>query len=78
LNVFPNPAHDQLNILLPTGGDIYKVKLTNVVGSVVYEEKTVKGGKETLSINLTNKAKGIYFLTVESNNGKAIKKIVIE
>jgi photosystem II stability/assembly factor-like uncharacterized protein len=78
LNVFPNPAHDQLNILLPTGGDIYKVKLTNVVGSVVYEEKTVKGGKETMSINLTNKAKGIYFLTVESNNGKAIKKIVIE
>jgi hypothetical protein len=44
----------------------------------VYEEKIGKN-KETLTINLANKAKGIYFLTVESlNNEKAGKKIIVE
>ena len=78
LNVFPNPAHDHLNLVLPTSSDVYKIKLVNVVGAVVYEEKTVKNSKEIVTINLTNKAKGIYFLIVESNSDKAAKKIVVE
>lgn len=78
LNIFPNPAHDQLNIVLPASKDAYNVTLVNVIGAVVFEEKSVKSSKETMTINLTNKAKGIYFLTVESNNEKAIKKIVVE
>ncbi len=74
LNVYPNPAHDQLNIALPVGSD-YKVKLINVIGGVVYE---AKNQKDVVSINLVNKAKGIYFLTVESNSEKVVKKIVVE
>ncbi len=75
LNVYPNPAHDQLNIVLPSSNDVFKVKMINVIGAVVYEEAVTKG---QISINLSNKAKGIYFLTVESNNEKAVKKIVVE
>lgn len=78
LNVFPNPAHEQLSIVLPNTSDAYKIKLVNVVGSVVYEEKISKNSKETVNINLINKAKGVYFLTVESTHDKAVKKIVIE
>lgn len=78
LMVFPNPAHEQLNVLLPGSVDTYKVKLTNILGSVVYEEKALKNSGELTVINLTNKPKGVYFLTVESNNEKVTKKIVIE
>lgn len=78
LSIYPNPAHDQVTVTLPSANDSYKIKLVNLIGATVYEEKAVKN-KETLIINLANKAKGIYFLTVEaSNNEKAVKKIIVE
>jgi protease II len=76
VSVFPNPAHDVVNISVPvSGSDVYKVKLINVIGAVVYEEKI---SKENFSINLAGKAKGVYFLSIENNTQKAVKKIVIE
>jgi len=78
LSVYPNPAHEQLNIVLSGSNDTYKVKLTNILGSVVYEEKTFKNSRDNTVINLSNKPKGVYFLTVESNNEKVTKKIVID
>jgi hypothetical protein len=78
LSIYPNPAHEQVTVTLPSTNDSYQVKLVNLIGATVYEEKTVKN-KETLTINLGNRAKGIYFLTVESsNNEKAVKKIIVE
>ncbi|PBQ31649.1 hypothetical protein CNR22_07665 [Sphingobacteriaceae bacterium] len=77
LSIYPNPAHDQISVSLPASVDTYKVKLTNILGAVVYEDKAVKNTKENV-INLSNKPKGVYFLTVETNNEKATKKIVIE
>lgn len=76
LNVYPNPAHDVLNIALPTSTDVYTVKLLNVLGAVVYEEKTNKTA--AVSINLANKAKGVYFLNVETNTEKVTKKVIVE
>jgi len=76
MSVYPNPAHEQLTLSLPDGGKNYNVKLVNVLGSVVYESN-VKNST-TVSINITDKAKGIYFLTVESNGEKATKKIIVE
>jgi PKD repeat protein len=78
VNIYPNPAHEQITVSLPSTNDSYKIKLVDLVGVIVYEEKIGKN-KETLTINLANKAKGIYFLTVESlNNEKAGKKIIVE
>jgi photosystem II stability/assembly factor-like uncharacterized protein len=79
LSVYPNPAHEQITVTLPSTNDSYKIKLVNLVGATVYEEKTGKNSKETITINLINRAKGIYFLTIESsNNEKAVKKIIVE
>ncbi|WP_317898758.1 T9SS type A sorting domain-containing protein [Aurantibacillus circumpalustris] len=78
LIIFPNPAHEQVNIVVPPSNENYKVKLTNLLGSVVYEDKSYKSSQEVTTINLAGKAKGVYFLTVESNNERVTKKIVIE
>lgn len=76
LNIYPNPAHDLLNVTLPaSSNEVYKIKLINVIGAVVYEEKTTK---ENVTISLVGKAKGVYFLTVEGNHQKATKKVVID
>lgn len=78
VSIFPNPAHEHVNVMLPASASSYKIKVTNVLGSVVYEEKAVKHGKEATVINLANKPKGVYFLTIESDGEKMSRKIVVE
>lgn len=79
LSVYPNPANEVLNIVLPLGAvESYKVKLVNVLGSVVFEENSVKAAKGDYTIRLSDKPKGVYFLTVQSNTEKVTKKIIIE
>lgn len=74
MDVYPNPVRDQLNITLPVG-DNYVVKITNLLGSVVYNETT---SKEKVSINLANTARGVYFVTVESKTEKVTRKVVLD
>lgn len=74
MDVYPNPVRDQLNITLPAG-DNYSVKITNLLGSVVYSETT---SKEKVSINLANTARGVYFVTVESKTEKVTRKVVLD
>jgi len=78
LKVYPNPAHDHFTIMLPADNEPVHIKLTNLLGSVVYDEKVSGTNKEKVTINTSNNAKGVYFLTVETKNEKATKKIVIE
>jgi photosystem II stability/assembly factor-like uncharacterized protein len=78
IKVYPNPAHDLLNVILPADNESIRVKLTNVLGSVVYDEKISGVTKEKVTINTSNNAKGVYFLTVETKNEKATQKIIIE
>lgn len=73
LNVYPNPAHDVLNIT-SASAETATVKLLNVLGAVVLEEKLNK----TATLNLAGKAKGVYFLSVESNGEKVTRKIIID
>jgi photosystem II stability/assembly factor-like uncharacterized protein len=77
LVVYPNPAHDQLNIIVPSEIDSYSVKIVNVLGAVIVDEK-ITNSKESVNLNLTNKPKGVYFLTIETKGEKATKKIIIE
>lgn len=76
LNVYPNPAHEQLTVSLPNTNNAHKIKMVNILGSVVYEE-TVKN-TTIVNINVSNKAKGVYFLTVEADGEKITQKIIVE
>lgn len=77
VNVYPNPAKDQLNIDLAglntaTGASM---KLFNANGTVVKEEAA---SSLNHTMNTTGLNKGIYMLQVSSDNKVANKKIVIE
>ena len=76
--VYPNPAHELIHVVLPNNSEAYTITLVNVLGSLVYEEAIAINSKETVSINLANKPKGIYFLSVESKSEKFTKKIIVE
>jgi hypothetical protein len=75
LEVYPNPAHDLINVSL-NGQESFAVTVTNILGSVVSSESSLKG--ESVSISLAGKPRGVYFVTVSAGNEKITKKIIVE
>lgn len=80
ISVFPNPAHDVLNIEVnSTPGESAKLMLTSLNGQVLWEKQVEKGAEKiNTTLNTNNYPKGIYHLSVISSNGKYDKKIIIQ
>lgn len=70
-NIYPNPTSDILNINLDNNLVLDQVTIYNNLGQVV------KTTTENV-IDVTNLAKGMYFVEVVTNQGKATKKVVIK
>lgn len=78
VNIFPNPAKEVLNVTLPA----------EIATGVSYEIYDVNGRKvrtavkgvdaENLSINVSDIAKGVYILKLNSNEGSSSYKFVKE
>ncbi len=77
VKLYPNPTKDIVTVSLPHSNTEYNVTITDILGSIIYNQKTIKNSNE-LQINLTNKANGIYFITIEGNSEKITKKIIVE
>ena len=56
-----------------------KVRILNIVGEVITSEDLQQFiGEYTKQIDLSNNAKGIYFLEIETNNGTINKKLILQ
>ncbi|MFI0429068.1 T9SS type A sorting domain-containing protein [Mariniflexile sp. HMF6888] len=69
--IYPNPVNDVLNINLDYGIKMQQVNFYNAYGQRVFSANTNK-------IDVSNFAKGIYFVEIETNQGKSTKKVVVE
>jgi len=69
-NIYPNPTSDILNINLENNLVLDHVTIYNNLGQVV---KTVTENV----INVSQLAKGLYFVEVTTNQGKATKKVIV-
>ncbi|WP_248724559.1 T9SS type A sorting domain-containing protein [Seonamhaeicola sp. ML3] len=69
--IIPNPVHTNFSIILQNNQELLNVELYNNLGKKV---KTFK----SVDINISSVSSGIYFLHVQTNKGKIIKKLVIE
>lgn len=76
--VYPNPSNGKFTIELTSGkSTIADIRIVNILGNTAYSEKgiTVNG---TLAKNLNlNLASGIYYLVIQTPEGKNIQKITI-
>jgi len=80
LDIYPNPSRDIFNISFTSADkqDI-KVRIMNVVGEVIISEDLQQFiGEYTKQINLSDNAKGIYFLEIETNDGVINKKLILQ
>lgn len=72
ISVFPNPFNAFIQIENPVD-ESYSVTIGNLIGQVVYAKTNVIGN---LRIDCAELQNGIYILTIKSDGGKVIKKMI--
>lgn len=76
LNVYPNPASDELNVVFDANS-ASSVELTDLTGKVV-SVQTSKIGANTISFDVANVNAGVYFVTIKNAAGNTAKKVIIK
>lgn len=75
LKIFPNPAKDKLTIemdaALTAAYENSLLFITDVSGKVIHKEKVTK--QNTIMLNTSSFANGLYFITVKGKDGIAAK-----
>ena len=80
ISVYPNPSRGEFNISfdLENKQDVY-LSITNYLGEVVFtEELKDQQGQYDKTVDLGNKANGIYMMNITTNNQNINQKIVIQ
>ena len=76
INVFPNPAKNELLVSIPDNNNYYEIIITNISGQTVYNNNFF--GSKIKRINIQKLNPGVYLLNVKSEGINVIKKIIIE
>ena len=83
--VFPNPSFGKMSLDVRSWqGGSAKVKVYNILGQQLYERKTEVLRKGSFFLNLDFRdfnyapvSSGMFFVEIESNNQKVIRKCII-
>lgn len=74
LNIYPNPVSDLLFIEMNEENASFQAEILNIQGQVILE-KTLQN---TQNIDVTDFAKGVYWVKIFNNDGLVTKKITIQ
>jgi len=72
--LFPNPARGMAQVALPDG--LWQVSLMDISGKTIHRFESVSDS--LFSLNLSSLAPGLYFVSVESEGERFVKKLVVE
>jgi len=70
-SLYPNPTKNEFYIKLSQGLELEKVNIYNYFGQSILSTKNVTIGTNDL-------ASGVYYVEIETNQGKATKKIIVD
>lgn len=71
--VFPNPAHDELNISVKKNIQINAVTIYNIIGQRII---SIANPKTNSNINIASLRAGHYFIKIDSNGSSVTKKFI--
>lgn len=74
ISLYPNPTSDNLNIK-SNFKTVYYIKIINMLGNIVLSELFTSN---SVSINLSEINKGIYFVEISNDNNKYIEKLIVQ
>jgi hypothetical protein len=76
VKLYPNPTSGVLNINLPgNNGTLATIRITNILGSVILENKVVNGSSQ-IKLDVSGFDNGVYFVTVKGNGYENTIKVV--
>lgn len=75
VRIFPNPASDELHVVLPWAND-FEMQILDVNGRILRSEKIT--GREIHSLDVSNLKSGVYFLKMTGEQGRIVRRIVVE
>jgi len=80
LNLFPNPAQEEFNIEFSVKEEIEaQIIVSDINGKTIHSElASAKYGHQQFKVNSTNWAKGIYFVSLITNEQTTTKKLIIK
>ena len=80
LSIYPNPSSDIFNVSFTSiDKQDLRVRILNIIGEELVSENLEQFiGEYTKQIDLTNNAKGIYFLEITTNNGVVNRKLILQ
>jgi hypothetical protein len=79
VNIYPNPAHDYVNITLSgTAGESMLIRLFNPAGQLLQEKNIANAGGTTVPIAVSSYPEGNYLIVVSAADGsRQINKLLI-
>jgi hypothetical protein len=75
VKVYPNPSSGNFKIILPIEKESFDLQITDINGKVILHKAI---NSEETEIDLSDKAKGIYFLEIKSADFSYSKKIILQ
>ena len=78
INVYPNPSNGHFVLSINQASRLLNIELLNVESQVLYAEQLKETSSFKKEFNLSDYAKGIYFLKVSSENGAVVKRVVVQ
>jgi hypothetical protein len=80
VSVMPNPASDFVNVAfeLPQVADQTSITLMDVNGSIIAIQELQSIQRGQAEFNVSDLAKGTYFVRIESTEGYAVKAVVVQ
>ncbi len=75
INVYPNPAHDLLNLSISSSQSQWKVELINSIGATV-QSIMMQSGLSSIDVDVL--PRGIYLLVLRNDSKKYFEKIILE
>jgi hypothetical protein len=70
--MYPNPANNLLTVEV-AGSDLYSINITSMNGQLIYSTN-MEG--PTHQIDLSSFQKGVYYISIRSNDFVTIRKII--
>lgn len=77
LDIYPNPAKNNLYIKNTSYINLENVTVNDISGRFILK-KEINSTSTLTTINTSSLSKGLYFITVATNNGDLTKKIIID
>ncbi len=78
MTVFPNPSDGKVTLTCNLEGHSnYVIRISDVTGRLIYTESVMISGNAERNYDLTSYGKGVYFLELEGQKGRAVKKVIV-